>query len=78
MQYDKWPDGVLILKRARVRECQGTAARYQTVCARWYFKPASGLELDDAGHVGVAPGRGWGVSCRRNTQVFQFPKSSAE
>lgn len=66
-------------------EGKGTAACYQTVWALWYFKPASGPELNGAAGVGVAPDRGkekgregGRVSCWRNPQVCQFPKSSAE
>lgn len=41
-----------------MKEGKGTAACYHTVCAGWYFKPASGSELDEAARVGVAPGGG--------------------
>lgn len=79
------PASILLLKQARVKEGKGTAACYHTVCARWYFKPASGSELDEAARVGVAPDEGEGeaaaaaaVSCWRNTQVFPLLQSTAE
>lgn len=72
--------------QARVKDGKGAAACHLTVCARWYFKPASGSELDGAAVVGVAPdsGRCGGavgvavVFCWRNTQVFDLLQSTAE
>lgn len=72
---------VLVLKQ-RVKEGKGTAACYQTVCARWYFKTASGSELDQAAGVGVSPDEGEGgrvaVSRWRSTQVFHFVQATVE
>lgn len=71
-------------------EGKGAAACDHTACTRWYFKPASGSELDEAAGVGVAPdggkgaevGAGWGwkgvrhVGGRLKCVTFHSPQRS--
>lgn len=71
---------MLIVKQASVKEQKGAAACYLTVCPRWYFKPASGSELDEAARVGVAPDEGGfrGVMLEGHSSVSLFLQSTAE
>lgn len=60
---------VWVCKREVVRWGKGTAAHYPL----WYFKPASGSELNGASWVGgVVDTEAGRVMSKRDRQVFQF------